>query len=400
MSLIRHVIGRAPGGALIGAAIGLLGCGLAAVAMPSAAQAAPPAATNGVVFVSAPGTSAPPATLGSASSMLYSMLPFGPDSHAGGVSVTSVAGPAESLTPSGSAPTGTIGFSAALNHCLIGGCWATWSNGYKGDVYVAGAKSVTITLPAGANAFYFYAEPNQYMTFTMTATTSAGTTSGPISVAGYAGARYFGFYTTGTAPLASITVTGGDPTGFAIGEFGISAPYQFILPDSSIGDPRVLTGKQHGPRKAVDIPVPPGTPYYAITSGTVTRTATWGACGQGVTLTGDDGVQYTYCHGSQWLVPNGAHVAAGTELGLTGSTRKYRRPLLQFQIAYPATKPRTFRCPQSLLVALYDNAVNGRLDPVPNPQDLATACSRRGCRAVAQEEITRGPRPGWPRPGG
>ncbi|HEX3964540.1 MAG TPA: hypothetical protein VHZ03_49165 [Trebonia sp.] len=86
---------------------------------------AAPVVTTGVVFVSAPGTSAPPATLGSASSVLYSMLPFGPDGQAAGTSVSSVAGPAESLIPSGSAQTGTIGFSAALNHCLIGGCWTT-----------------------------------------------------------------------------------------------------------------------------------------------------------------------------------------------------------------------------------------------------------------------------------
>jgi murein DD-endopeptidase MepM/ murein hydrolase activator NlpD len=390
MSLIQYVIGRAPGRALIGAAsarrsratrmvaAGLLGCGLAAVAMAPVAVAAP-VVTTGVVFVSAPGTSTPPATLGSASSMLYSMLPFGPDSRAAGTSVSSVAGPAESLSPSGSAPTGTIGFSAALNHCVIGGCWETWSNGYKGDVYVSGAQSVTITLPAGANAFYFYAEPNQFENFTMTATMSDGTTSGPISVAGYAGAKYFGFYTTGTAPLASITVTGSDPTGFAIGEFGISAPYQFILPDSSIHNPRVLAGTDHRGRDAIDIPVPAGTPYYAITSGTVTRTAPWGACGKGVILKGDDGVQYTYCASSRGLVRNGTRVAAGTELGLTGNARHQRWSQLQFRVAYPAAKPRTPRCPQSLLVALYDNAVNGTLGTVPNPQDLpATACACRG----------------------
>ncbi|MCW2935538.1 MAG: Esterase [Actinomycetia bacterium] len=376
MSFIRCVIGRAPRRALIGAAAGLLWCGLAAVAMAPAVAA--PVATTGVVFVSAPGTSAPPATLGSASSMLYSMLPLGPDSRAAGTSVSSVAGPAESLSPSGSAQTGTIGFSAALNHCLIGGCWATWSNGYKGDVYVSGARSVTITLPAAANAFYLYAEPNQFENYTMTATTSDGTTSGPISVAGDAGAKYFGFYTTGTAPLASITVTGSDPTGFAIGEFGISAPYQFILPDSSIHNPRILAGQHHRPGNAIDIPVPAGTPYYAITSGTVTRTAPWGACGKGVILKGDDGVQYTYCGGSRWLVRNGTRVAAGTELGLAGNARQRRWSQLQFQIAYPATRPKTLRCPQSLLVALYDNAVNGKPGTVPNPQDLpSTACACR-----------------------
>jgi murein DD-endopeptidase MepM/ murein hydrolase activator NlpD len=389
MSFIRYAIGRAPGRALIGAAFagrsramrvvaaGLLGCGLAATSMPPAAVAAPPV-TTGVVFVSAPGTSAPPATLGSASSMLYSMLPFGPDSRAASTAVRSVAGPTESLSPSGSAQTGTIGFSAALNHCPIGVCWATWSNGYKGDVYVSGAASITITLPAGANAFYFYAEPNDFENFTMTAATSDGTTSGPISVAGYAGAKYFGFYTTGTVPLASIKVTGSDPTGFAIGEFGISAPYQFILPDSSIRNPRVLAHQHHGPRNAIDIPVPGGTPYYAITSGTVTSTAPWGACGNGVTLKGDDGVQYTYCGDSWPLVRNGTRVAAGTELGIAGDAGHRRWSSLQFQIAYPATRPRTLRCPQSLLVALYDNAVNGKLGTVPNPQDLpSTACAGR-----------------------
>jgi hypothetical protein len=262
---------------------------------------------------------------------------------------------------------------------VIGGCWATWSNGYKGDVYVSGAGSITITLPAQANAFYFYAEPNRFMTFTMTATTSDGTSSGPISVAGSAGARYFGFYTTGTAPLASITVTGGDPTGFAIGEFGISAPYQFILPDSSIHNVHVLASKHHWSRKVIDIPVPVGTPYYAITSGTVTRTAPWGACGKGVILKGDDGVQYTYCHGSRWLVANGARVAAGTALGLTGKTRKHRWSNLQFEIAYPAARPRVLHCPQSLLTALYDNAVNGKPATVPNPRDLPS------CSAVCGE---------------
>jgi hypothetical protein len=388
MSLIRYIARRVPGRALAGAtAAGLLGCGLAAVAVPPAAAVpSAAAASDGVVFVSAPGTSAPPATLGSPSSMLYSMLPFGPDSLAGDALVTAVAGPAESLSPSGSASTGTIGFSAPLQHCLIGGCWTSWSNGYKGDVYVSGRQAVTITLPAQTNAFYFYAEPNQFMTFSMTATTNDGTTSGPIPVAGYAGAQYFGFYTTGTAPLSSVTISGDDTTGFAIGEFGISAPYQFILPDSSISDPGVLAGGilagggQRWPRATADVPVPAGTPYYAITAGTVTRAGRWGACGKGVTLSGDDGVQYVYCNGSQWLVPNGTRVAAGTELGITGNAGIASGPYLRFQVAYPASgHQRALLCPQNLLVALYGNAVNGTLGTVPNPQDLparTAACAQ------------------------
>ncbi len=46
--------------------------------------------------------------------------------------------------------------------------------------------------------------------------------SGPIPVDGQSGAKYFGFYTDGTAEIAQIVVTavaGAD--GFAVGEFGI-----------------------------------------------------------------------------------------------------------------------------------------------------------------------------------
>ncbi|MBV9447611.1 MAG: M23 family metallopeptidase [Streptosporangiaceae bacterium] len=346
---------------------------LAAAAVPAGAApaAALPSPAGSIGFVDGPGTSAPPATLGSASSMIYSMLPFGRDSQAVGAQVSSVNGPAETLSPAGTRQTGTIGFSPSLEHCLVGGCWLTWSNGYTGDVYDTGSQSITITLPAQANAFYFYAEPDQFMTFTMTATTSSGATSGPISVAGEAGAQYFGFYTTGAAPLKTITVTGSDPDGFAIGEFGISAPYQFILPDNAITSASELNQKHHKPHLAIDIPVPTGTAYYAITSGTVTRTNPKGDCGMGTILQGDDGVQYTYCHGSAWLVPNGARVAAGTELGLTGNTGHSEGPHLHFQIAYPAAGSRTLRCPQNLLFTLYTNAVSGSRTTVPNPQDLS-----------------------------
>jgi hypothetical protein len=141
------------------------------------------------------------------------MTPFAPDSQPVGTSVSSVA-----------APTGTLGFSPSLLHCLTptpGGCWQTWSNGYSGDVY-ASSGTVTLTLPSATQAFYFYAEPDQFMTFSMTASSNDGTTSGPIQVAGEAGAQYFGFYTTGSTTLTTITVSGSDPDGFAVGEFGMS----------------------------------------------------------------------------------------------------------------------------------------------------------------------------------
>jgi hypothetical protein len=173
-----------------------------------------------ICFDGTPLTSAPPGTLGG-----YTMTAFGTDSQpvcpAVGHTVTGVTDPA-----------GTIGFSSALSHDQATiSCWATWSHGYTGDVYDdsitnTGAASVpaqiTITLPAGTNAFYLYAEPNVQSPFTITATAQNGTTSDPVTVNGAGGAQYFGFYGTGGVKVASITVTSSDTSGFAVGEFGIN----------------------------------------------------------------------------------------------------------------------------------------------------------------------------------
>jgi hypothetical protein len=164
------------------------------------------AAPSSVVFTDAPGTSAPPQALGP-----YRMTAFQQDPQGNGAGVSGVTG-----------PTGALGFSPELLHCMTGGCWATWSNGYGGDIYATGGQTITITLPSSTKAFYFYAEPFQFQTFNITATSSDGTTSGAVPVAGLAGAEYFGFYATGSATLSAITVTAADPAGFAVGEFGIS----------------------------------------------------------------------------------------------------------------------------------------------------------------------------------
>jgi hypothetical protein len=171
--------------------------------------------TPDIIFDGSPGTAGPPPTLGP-----YAMTAFGADPQPLG-SVSGVNDPA-----------GTISFSTPLNHDRIGQGWATWSHGYTGDVYdtcftgagcaAADPSTVTINLPAGTQAFYFYAEPNNLSPFTITAMAQDGTTSGPVTVDGNGGARYFGFYGVGGATLASITITADDPLGFAVGEFGIS----------------------------------------------------------------------------------------------------------------------------------------------------------------------------------
>ncbi|MDX6414850.1 MAG: hypothetical protein QOH23_2260 [Gaiellaceae bacterium] len=164
--------------------------------------------TPTIVFDGSPGTGAPPSTLGP-----YTMTAFGVDPRPTGNTVTDVTG-----------PTGTVGFSPSLTHSTVGNGWATWSNGYTGDVYWTGtASTITITLPAGTGAFYLYAEPNQLSPFDVQATAQDGTTSDAVSVDGNGGAEYFGFYGTGGATIVTVTVTTADTTGLGVGEFGISA---------------------------------------------------------------------------------------------------------------------------------------------------------------------------------
>jgi hypothetical protein len=168
------------------------------------AQAAP-----GIFVDASPGTGAPPATLGP-----YTMTPFAADPQpAFGTSVSGVAAPTG----------GTVGFSPSLGHYAVGNGWATWSNGYTGDVYADFSGSTdTLSLPTGTSAFYFYAEPNLFNVYNVTATAQDGTTR-TVGVNGFFGAQYFGFYGTGGDTISSIAVTT-DPAAAsqAVGEFGIA----------------------------------------------------------------------------------------------------------------------------------------------------------------------------------
>jgi hypothetical protein len=162
------------------------------------------------------GTAAPPTTLGG-----NAMTPFGPDPQPIFTQVAS----AISL-----APAATVNFTnETQEHVTIGSGWATWSNGYTGDVYAnayAGPDFNTIAMSLGtpAKAFYFYAEPNAFSTFNITVTDQNGGTY-TAAVNGFAGANGFGLYGINGQQVASVTVTA-DPNagGFAVGEFGIANP--------------------------------------------------------------------------------------------------------------------------------------------------------------------------------
>jgi hypothetical protein len=163
-------------------------------------------ACNELSFDGSPGTGPPPSTLGP-----YTMTAFGPDSTPESQPVSGVSDPA-----------GTIGFSSDLTHLRVPTTWATWSHGYEGDVYFTQTgSSVTMTVPSGTKAFAFYAEPNTFSSYTVEAIAQDGTSSEPIDIQGNSGARYFGFYGTGSQTVASVEITASDPAGFAVGEFQI-----------------------------------------------------------------------------------------------------------------------------------------------------------------------------------
>jgi hypothetical protein len=166
---------------------------------------------NSIKFVDSPGTGSPPVTLGA-----YTMSPFATDPRSDGTAVTSISG-----------PTGTLDLSASALVETVGVGWNTWSNGYTGSVYWFGSgnqgssTSVTITLPPHTAAVYFYAEPDEYATYDLSASANNGTTSGDQTVYGNSGASYFGFYAVSGTTINTITVS--CPDDFALGEFGIAS---------------------------------------------------------------------------------------------------------------------------------------------------------------------------------
>ncbi len=208
-------------------------------AAPAVAAAPGPTVTGAVVFDGSPGTAAPPGTLGP-----YAMAPAAADPR-----------PVDAQVADTALPDGTMGFAPSAVHLTTpNGGWATWSNSYAGDVYSVPGTTLKMTLPSGTGAFYFYAEPNTFATFTVQAVAQDGATSGPVQVNGAGGATYLGFYGSGGAQVHTVTVrTDAAAQGFAVGEFGVArrisftsapsdtvtygSPFSFAVTTSSGGTP-------------------------------------------------------------------------------------------------------------------------------------------------------------------
>jgi murein DD-endopeptidase MepM/ murein hydrolase activator NlpD len=156
------------------------------------------------------------------------------------------------------------------------------------------------------------------------------------------------------------------PPGCTGGASGETLPGGWALPG-----PRALldaTADQldnpHHDYPAWDWIIPTGTPVYAIRGGTVVNVQAWphnwweqgcrqrgvngcATCGIGVTiLDPTDNTRWTYCHGSNLHITQGAHVQAGQLLITSGNTGRSGTPHLHLEIR---TADGVQRCPQRLL---------------------------------------------------
>ena len=89
---------------------------------------------------------------------------------------------------------------------------------------------------------------------------------------------------------------------------------------------------------------------YAVTNGVVVSIPTSGRCGIGVVINGDDGAQYTYCHGlpGSHAVATGDRVTVGQHIMDSASTGNSTGPHLHFAVRAGEAA----RCPQPFLAGI------------------------------------------------
>ncbi len=117
----------------------------------------------------------------------------------------------------------------------------------------------------------------------------------------------------------------------------------------------------HHDYPAIDLLIPVGSPVYAVRGGTIARIVNWPyncwqlgrcdeTCGVGLSINGDDGARYIYCHGSQLNgLTVGATIRVGQLVMWSGNTGRSGAPHLHFEIRINSQ-----RCPQQLLRSIYE----------------------------------------------
>lgn len=145
---------------------------------------------------------------------------------------------------------------------------------------------------------------------------------------------------------------------------GWSLPGPRALIDTN---PAALTYPHHD-YPAWDWMIPLDTPIYAVRAGRVVTVHAWphnwwsegcGAdstgcetCGVGLTVVSEDGVRWTYCHGTNLTVRLGDEVDAGQQIFWSGNTGRSGGPHVHLEIR---TVDGQRRCPQQLLTDLMNS---------------------------------------------
>ena len=167
--------------------------------------------------------------------------------------------------------------------------------------------------------------------------------------------------TTTTIPVStSVASPSTSVPGGCVGSREFNADgYALPLPKAIIdANPKMLTQPHHD-YPAIDLLVPEGTPVYAVRGGTVARVTNWPhncwdygrcdeTCGIGLSINGNDGARWIYCHGSQLLIHDGQPITTGQPIMVTGNTGRSGAPHLHLEIKVNRTR----RCPQTFLQAL------------------------------------------------
>jgi murein DD-endopeptidase MepM/ murein hydrolase activator NlpD len=112
---------------------------------------------------------------------------------------------------------------------------------------------------------------------------------------------------------------------------------------------------------AVDLIVPSGTPVHAMMA-TTTQHLNTDSCGVGLRLNFGNGDRIIYCHLTSRSVGSGVPVGAGQLVGHSGDTGNSGAPHLHVEIR---TGDGAIRCPQPLLLAIYDGAAPPSLRSLP-----------------------------------
>lgn len=84
----------------------------------------------------------------------------------------------------------------------------------------------------------------------------------------------------------------------------------------------------------IDFAVPVGTPIRAAGAGTIVEVGENAEYGRFVRLAHADGYETLYAHNSRITVVDGARVAAGDAIALSGNTGRSTAPHLHFEVRY------------------------------------------------------------------